>query len=292
MLISMLLGVLSFRPIARLDDSTGNIVAPLLIFLMLFVTFCRVRIRDLRLSKLHFALLAFQLVVTPVAYYALLPFGEIVAQGGMVCFLAPIAMAAVAVGALLGANVTTMVSYTLICNLVMAFVAPIYLDLFGSGECSFAQILSRVVPLLLTPLAMAQLLKLVWRSAAEWIGRHSQMSFYMWLVSMCVTLGRTTNFVYITRDSIPLAVGLALAFVALISCLIQYVLGRLIGRHFNDAGAGAQSLGQKNTVLTVWLAQAFLFPISSIAPTSYIIWQNLVNSYQIYRFDKLNRKRG
>ncbi|MFR9672526.1 MAG: transporter, partial [Rikenellaceae bacterium] len=122
MLISMLLGVLSFRPIARLDDSTGNIVAPLLIFLMLFVTFCRVRIRDLRLSKLHFALLAFQLVVTPVAYYALLPFGEIVAQGGMVCFLAPIAMAAVAVGALLGANVTTMVSYTLICNLVMAFV--------------------------------------------------------------------------------------------------------------------------------------------------------------------------
>lgn len=50
--------------------------------------------------------------------------------------------------------------------------------------------------------------------------------------------------------------------------------------------AGGQSLGQKNTVLAVWMAQSFLDPISSIAPTAYIVWQNFVNSYQIYRHDQ------
>ncbi|MFI3303498.1 MAG: transporter [Rikenellaceae bacterium] len=268
----------------------SNKMAPILIFSMLFVTFCRVRLRDLRLSWLHIILVLFQVVATPVVYYLLLPFGDLIAQGGMICFLAPIAMAAVAVGALLGANVTTMVSYTLICNLVMAFVAPIYLDIFGNGECSFAQILGRVVPLLLAPLAMAQMLKYTWRTAATWIGEHSQMSFYMWLVSMCLTLARTTRYVVEVSDTIALSTALLLALVALVACVTQYGAGRLLGGRFADRVAGAQSLGQKNTVLAVWLSQAFLFPVSSIAPTSYIIWQNLVNSYQIYHHDRKLRK--
>ncbi len=287
MLVSMLIGVTLYSPIASVDDMANNNAAPLLIFLMLFVTFCRVRIRDLRLTWLHIVLVTFQVIATPIAYYLLLPIGgEIVAQGGMVCFLAPIAMAAVAIGALLGANVTTMVSYTLICNLVMAFVAPIYLDIFGNGECSFTQIMSRVVPLLLAPLVMAQLLKFVWHKAADWIGNHSQMSFYMWLISMALTLARTTRYIVDVIDTITLSTALSLAVVAFVACLAQYGVGRVIGRRFGDSVAGAQSLGQKNTVLTVWLSQTFLYPVSSIAPTSYIIWQNLVNSYQLYRHDR------
>lgn len=61
---------------------------------------------------------------------------------------------------------------------------------------------------------------------------------------------------------------------------------RSLGRRYGDAPAGGQSLGQKNTVLAVWMAQSFLDPISSIAPTAYIVWQNFVNSYQIYRHDR------
>ncbi len=52
---------------------------------------------------------------------------------------------------------------------------------------------------------------------------------------------------------------------------------------------GGQSLGQKNTVLAVWMAQSFLDPISSIAPTAYIVWQNFVNSWQIWRNGKQNK---
>ena len=60
----------------------------------------------------------------------------------------------------------------------------------------------------------------------------------------------------------------------------------MLGRRYGDAPAGGQALGQKNTVLAVWMAQSFLDPISSIAPTAYIVWQHLVPSYQISRHDQ------
>ncbi|MFI3289403.1 MAG: transporter [Rikenellaceae bacterium] len=290
MLFCMVSGVVLYRPLSVVDSVTDHLIAPSLIFGMLFVTFCRVRIRELKFTWLQFAMILFQLIATPLSYFVFLPFGELIAQGAMICFLAPIAMAAVAVGALLGGRVTTIASYTLICNLVIAIAAPYYLDTFGDGECTLAQILWRVAPLLISPLVAAQLLKVVWRGAVEWIAAHSQMSFYMWLVSMLITLARTTGFVVEVRDEVPIMVGVGLALVAFVACAVQFVLGRKLGNYFGEPVAGTQSLGQKNTVLAVWLAQSFLYPVSSIAPTAYIIWQNLANSYQIFRHDRLRSK--
>jgi BASS family bile acid:Na+ symporter len=50
--------------------------------------------------------------------------------------------------------------------------------------------------------------------------------------------------------------------------------------------AGGQGLGQKNTVLAIWMAQTFLNPISSIAPGAYVLWQNMFNSWQVWRARK------
>ena len=123
---------------------------------------------------------------------------------------------------------------------------------------------------------------------AKWIGDHSQISFYMWLASLVVIIGRTTAFIIDLHDA-SLSVELWLAFAALAICLVQFKVGRMLGRRYGDAPAGGQSLGQKNTVLAVWMAQSFLDPISSIAPTAYIVWQNFVNSYQIWKKDKESR---
>ncbi len=285
MLSCMILGVVLFKPLTFVDRMTEHLIAPSLIFSMLFVTFCRVRIRDLKFSWLQFSMILFQCIATPIVYYAFSPFGELIAQGAMICFLAPIAMGAVAIGALLGGNIAAITSYTLICNIVIAFVAPYFLDIFGNGECTLSQILSRVAPLLLAPLATAQILKRIAPKVVDWIATHGQMSFYMWLGSMLITLARTTGFIIEVHDTISLAIGLSLAGAALFACITQYLIGHFLGLKFGEAVAGTQSLGQKNTVLAVWLAQSFLFPMNSIAPTAYIIWQNLTNSYQIYRHE-------
>ena len=291
---AMVLGALLCRPIAALETASHQMITPTLIFLMLFVTFCRVSPKQMKPSMLHVWLLLFQVVVCIAVYLLLLPLNDVVAQGAMVCVLAPVAMAAVVIAGMLGANVATMATYSLICNMAIALVAPVILTFTGTGECTFAEILARIAPLLVGPFAAAQFFRFVFPKLAKWIGEHGQISFYMWLMSLLVIIGRTTCFIIDLHDA-SVSTELWLAFAALVICLVQFKVGRAIGRRYGDPPAGGQSLGQKNTVLAVWMAQSFLNPVSSIAPTAYIVWQNFVNSYQIYRKDQeklKNQTRG
>ena len=282
---AMVVGALLCRPISALEAWTHQMITPTLIFLMLFVTFCRVKPRQMKPSMLHVWLLLFQTVVCIGVYLALRPLNDIVAQGAMICVLAPVAMAAVVIGGMLGANVATMATYSLLCNMAVALLAPVILTFTGTGTCTFTQILARIAPLLVMPFAAAQFCRFVFPKAAQWVGNHSQISFYMWLASLLVIVGRTTAFIIDLHDA-SLSTELWLAFAALVICLVQFKVGRMLGRRYGDPAAGGQSLGQKNTVLAVWMAQSFLNPISSIAPTAYIVWQNFVNSYQIWRKDR------
>lgn len=286
---AMVVGALLCRPIAALETASHQMITPALIFLMLFVTFCRVSPKQMKPSMLHFWLLLFQVVMCVAVYLVLRPLDVVVAQGAMVCVLAPVAMAAVVIAGMLGANVATMATYSLICNMAIALVAPVILTFTGNGVCTFSQILARIAPLLVGPFAAAQFFRFVFPKAAHWIGDHSQISFYMWLLSLLVIIGRTTCFIIDLHDA-SISTELWLAFAALVICLMQFKVGRMLGRRYGDPPAGGQSLGQKNTVLAVWMAQAFLNPISSIAPTAYIVWQNFVNSYQIYRKDHERRE--
>lgn len=282
---AMVVGALLCRPISALEAWTHQMITPTLIFLMLFVTFCRVKPSQMKPSMLHIWLLLFQTAVCIGVYLVLLPLNAIVAQGAMICVLAPVAMAAVVIGGMLGANVATMATYSLLCNMAVALLAPVILTFTGTGACSFTQILARIAPLLVMPFAAAQFCRFVFPKAAQWVGDHSQISFYMWLASLLVIIGRTTAFIIDLHDA-SLTTELWLAFAALVICLMQFKVGRMLGRRYGDPAAGGQSLGQKNTVLAVWMAQSFLNPISSIAPTAYIVWQNFVNSWQIYRHDR------
>ncbi|MDE7344656.1 MAG: transporter, partial [Alistipes sp.] len=243
---AMVVGALLCRPVTAVEEWSGRMITPTLIFLMLFVTFCRVKPREMRFSMLHVWLLLFQLAACAAVYFSLLPFDTTVAQGAMICILTPVAMAAVVIAGMLGANVVTVATYSLLCNMAVAVAAPGILTYAGSGVCTFAQIFARIAPLLILPFAAAQLCRLVVPRAAGWIGAHGQISFYMWLVALIVTIGRTTAFIIDLHD-VSRSVELWLALVALVICLVQFAVGRAIGRRFGDPAAGGQSLGQKNT---------------------------------------------
>ena len=279
--MGMVIGALLCREVAWVDGITNGLLTPTFISTMLFLTFCRVDARKIRFSWMHLWLLLFQIVGSVAIYFALAGWDAVIAQGAMICILTPVAMAAVVIGGMLGANVETMAAYSLLCNFVIALVAPFMLHEFGNGTCNMMQILQRVAPLLIAPFVMGQLCRFGVPKVAEWVARHSQISFYLWLLSLVVIIGRTTCF--LLDYEADRSVEIALAAIAFVICLTQFKLGRMIGRRYGDAAAGGQSLGQKNTVLAVWLSQSFLDPISCVAPTAYIVWQNLVNSYQIYR---------
>lgn len=283
--LGMVVGAMFCRPIAALEMWSGGMITPTLIFLMLFFTFCRVNVRSMRPQAFHFWLLTAQILFSAAVYVLLLPFNEVVAQGGMICVLTPIAMAAVVIGGMLGADIVSMTTFSLLCNMTIAVVAPVILSFAGNGDCSFTTILAKVAPLLILPFAAAQGCRALLPKASGWVAAHSQLSFYLWLVSLAVIIGRTTTFI-LDHPEADGTVETALAAVALVICIAQFAFGRWLGRRYGDPVAGGQSLGQKNTVLAVWMSQSFLDPISSVAPTAYIVWQNFVNSYQIYKKDR------
>lgn len=288
--LGMVVGALFCRPIVRADAALGGTATPLLIFLMLFFTFCRVRPSQMRLQPLHGWLLGAQILLCVAVYALLRPLHPTLAQGGLICVLAPIAMAAVVIGGMLGANVTTMATFSLADNMAVAALAPAVLSAVGNGSCSFWEILSRVTPLLVAPFVAAQCCRAALPGVADWVTRHSQASFWMWLLSLTVIIGRTTSFI-LDLGSSHLVLEAGLAVVAAAICLVQFKIGRTIGRRYDDPSAGGQSFGQKNTVLAVWMAHSFLDPIASVAPTAYIVWQNLVNSWQIYRSEHRAKQR-
>ncbi|MBQ2024607.1 MAG: transporter [Alistipes sp.] len=278
----MIVGALLCRQIVALDIWSGGWLTPSLIFVMLFFTYCRVDITRMRVTMMHFWLFAAQIIGSMALYTLCLPLGQTIAQGAMICALAPIAMAAVVIGGMLGANIENMTTYSLLCNIGTAFVAPFVLSWVGNGECTLVQILSKVAPLLIAPFVAGQLCRLLTPKLAGWVADHSRVSFYIWLVSLSIIVGRTTAFV-IDHSTTEAQTEIVLAIVAAVICVAQFILGRKIGAKYGDTVAGGQSLGQKNTILAVWMAQSFLNPLSSVAPTAYIIWQNIVNSYQIYK---------
>ena len=288
--LGMAVGAILCRPITTLEKWSQGAIMPILIFAMLFLTYCKVDMRRMRLSWLHLWLLVIQFAGSVGILYALAPLGEIVAQGAMMCVLAPIAMAAVVIGGLLGADTESMTAFSLLCNLSTALVAPYLLHLAGGEGCTLAEILSKVAPLLILPFVAGQACQYIAKPVARWAAEHKNATFYIWLIALIIIIGRTTAFV-IDQKAENIKIEFIMAGVALVICLAQFGIGRWLGRKYGDAIAGGQSLGQKNTVLAIWMAQTFLNPLSSVAPTAYILWQNMVNSWQLYCQEQREQKR-
>jgi BASS family bile acid:Na+ symporter len=265
-------------------------VVPYLIFSMLLLSFSSIDIKNLKISFLDFWLLLFQLVVSLGCYLLLRPFNEIVAEGVMVGVLCPVASSMVVISCMLGANSERVTTYTMIGNLGVAFVAPIYFSFIGTnitmpfGE-SVLLILSKVTPIIVLPLLVTVLFQHLLPEINNLLIKYQGFSFYLWACTLTITLGQTIDFVYQNGEGNGLVI-LWLVMASVILCIIQFGVGQFIGRKYGDTIAGGQSLGQKNTAMGIWMAYTYLHPLTSIYPAAYSICQNLFNSYQIWQYNK------
>ena len=146
-----------------------SFITPWLIFAQLLLTFCKIDIRELRPKRWHLWLLLIQACSCALAASVLLyvPMGELstgVWQGMMVCLICPTATAAAVITGKLGGNAATLTTYTLFSNLLGAVMVPLVFPLVEPHEGltfwnAFFRILSKVFPLLLSPLFVALFLK-------------------------------------------------------------------------------------------------------------------------------------
>ncbi len=298
-IISGVLMYLSYVNIPFFDDThkqAEKIVSylqPALIFSMLFVTFCKVRIGELRPKRWHFVLLAIQMFSFVVISLFLAKSDSlsaemrVLAESLMVCLLCPTATAAAVITARLGGNSASLVSYTMLINMSVALFAPFFLTLAHPADniffqTSFLLILGKVFPLLLFPLFAAELLRYTAPRIHNLIvAKGRNLPFYIWLVSLSLAIAMTAR--AIAHTDLPMYVMAGIAIISFVSCVAQFLLGWLVGSKYDERVAGGQALGQKNTVFAIWLAYTFLTPVTAIAGGFYSLWHNSINTWQLYR---------
>lgn len=266
-------------------------LSPYLIFMMLTITYCRIKPRDFKIGRFQWSLIGVQMLMAAIVLCALLPVNHTVATGLFICIFVSCATAAPVITGMLGGSITHVATYSLVCNLVVAIVGPAILAAIGDhSDLSFAQsfyrISSAVFPLLIMPIITAMILRYSWRRAHRFLATNQALSFYLWAITLFIVVGYTVSFVMKSFTISKLPEIIALTVGSAIICALQFSIGRRVGAHFGDKVSGGQALGQKNTVLAIWLALTYLNPIASIAPAAYIAWHNIVNSYQIIHYHK------
>lgn len=280
--IAMLLGIV-------LHDYIGYVafLSRPLIFIMLLITYCRVRWADLRLDRSMLWLLSVQVLGALGVYVALRGVSEVVAQAAFICVFCPTATAAPVITGMLGGRVARVATYSLLSHLTVALLAPPLLTWINpSAQIDFAagimRIAQTVLPLILGPLAVALALQRWMPRAHRAVAEHQGLSFYIWAVALLIVVANSVSFVMREPPAL-IPQEIAIAGVSMLMCVMQFATGRYVGHRYGDPISSAQSLGQKNTVLGIWLAMQFLSPLASIGPAAYVAWHNTINSYQIYR---------
>ena len=131
------------------------------------------------------------------------------------------------------------------------------------------------------PMAVAWLVRTVHAPAATWPGKLRNVSFGMWVTAMFLITSNASDFLHAHADT-PHVLLAKIALTTLTVCVVNFALGAVIGGRELRREA-SQSLGQKNTTFTIYLALAYASPVVALGPTCYVIWHNLWNSWQLHR---------
>ena len=270
-------------------------ILPMFMFLILFVTFCKVDFRQLRPVAWHAWVGVFQVLFVGVLMLFLVK-GEGKMEGSKVlleallmCIISPCATAAAVVTQKLGGSLEQMTTYTFLSNFLTVLLAPICFPLIEKGSditfmAAFLKILHEVFLVLVMPMLLAYVVKHYMHRLHRKIISVRDLSYYLWACSLMIVTGTTVKNIVHAEVSVWLLAAIAL--LGLVVCVVQFAVGRYIGHYFNHTQEAGQALGQKNTAFAIWLSSAYLNPLSSVGPGCYILWQNIVNSIEIWQYRK------
>lgn len=279
-------GLLFHRYLVHVRELT-----PYLIFSILLLNNVAVDMKKLKVTMLDVWLMLFQIIVSLGSYLLFKAFGasELVAQGVLIGVLCPVAASSVVIATILGANRETVTAYTIVGNLMVSVVAPVYFSFIGQlQEMPFLHsvwlIFRRIAPTIALPFFVALFLQKAAPRVNDFLCRYKGFSFYLWAAALTITLGQTIDFMFLHgREQLPAIITMGVFSIAY--CALQFAVGKWLGDRYGDRVAGGQLLGQKNSAMGIWIANTYLLPLASVFPALYSIWQNLFNSWQMWRKD-------
>ena len=271
-------------------------ILPMFMFLVLFVTFCKVDFHKLRPVAWHLWVSLFQLFfIGLIMATILIPHHSfhILLEALLMCVICPCATAAAVVTQKLGGSLEQMTTFTFISNFITALLVPICFPLIEKGTditfwAAFIKILHEVFIVLIVPMLLAYIVKHCMHRLHKKIISVKDLSYYLWGCSLMIVTGTTVK--NIVHSNATIALLMAIAILGLATCIVQFAVGRFIGHYFNHTQEAGQALGQKNTAFAIWLSTTYLNPLSSVGPGCYILWQNIVNSVEIWQHRRTNKE--
>ncbi len=266
-----------------------DVLFPISVFLTLFVTFCKVDFHEMRPHRWHIGVLVAQLLMVAAIVMICLsledhPDSKLVWEAMLTCVIGPSAAAAPVVAGKLGGNISTMTTYTLISSFVSALMIPLVFPMLEQIVHvdfldAFLIILEKVSMVLLLPLVLGWLMQHYVKNICARIAAMPNLSFYCWAFSLSITTGITVkNIVHSLASPLLLMMIAVLTFVL---CFVQFFIGRAIGCRLGEEINSGQALFQKNTALSIWVAYMYLNPVASIGAGCYVLWQNIINSFEL-----------
>lgn len=284
--------------VARAAGPFFDSIIPLFMFFILFVTFCKVDFHKMRPVAWHFWTGLIQIVFITIVMALILIYRVggntlILMEALLVCIVAPCAAAAPVVTQKLGGNLEQMTTYTFLSNFITALFIPICFPMIERGEhltfwSAFLTILEGVTTVLVVPMLLAYVVKHYLHGLHQRIVAVKDLSYYLWAFSLTIVTGVTVKNICNAQTSAWFIVAIAL--LGLVLCIVQFAVGRWIGHYFGTTNEAGQALGQKNTAFAIWIAYTYLNPLASVGPGCYILWQNGINSVEIYMHEKMKSK--
>ena len=270
---------------------------PVVLFALLYVTFCKIEIKEMKPKAWHFVLQLIRTSLALLMVIAICLFGKnyetkVILEGAFICFICPTAAAVAVVTEKLGGSIGSLTTYTVIANIFTMIIIPSLFPMVEKGaDVSFLymsmMVFRNVTTVLVVPLALALLSRKFLPRFVDKVKSVKDLGFYMWCFNLTILMGETLrNFLHATVSGWILAL---LLIVPLAVCLVQFAIGKAVGRHWNASISAGQALGQKNTIVGIWLTLTFLNPLAAVAPGAYVVWQNLVNGWQLWYKEKYGK---
>ena len=269
-------------------------ILPFSVFATLFVTFSKVNFSAMRLCRWHVVVLLLQLLMASLLTASILLSNGVgtdiaakwMLEAVLICVIAPCATAAPVVTAKLGGDIVEMTTFTLLSSVCMTVFIPLVFPLLEPAEgvtflAAFLVILRKISIIIVLPLVLGFVVRHWGGAVRRFIESRSDLGFYCWAFSLSITAGVTLR--GILAEASTLSVLLGIAFLTLLTAVLQHHLGELIGRRFGVKVCTVQGMFQKNTALAIWVSLLYLSPLSSVGAGLYVLWQNAINSWELWR---------
>ena len=303
--VSLLVGIVFYLMFSRIDilvpvgDVAGPVlldIMPVVLFTILYVTFCKIQIKEMKPRTWHFILQGIRIVLSGLFVWLITLTSDadtkLVLEGVFICIICPTAAAAPVVTEKLGGSIGSLTIYTIIANVVTTIIIPLFFPMVEkSADMSFIfavlMVLKNVTLVLVVPLALALISRKVIPSFTTCLAKKKNLGFYLWCINLSIVSGVTVrNILQSTVSGTSLVLLLVLPLFVTVA---QFAIGKAVGRPFGDSISAGQALGQKNTVVGIWLTISFLNPLAAVAPGAYVLWQNMVNAWQLWYKEKYGK---